>query len=51
MLTHSLSNNIQGRVQLGALLNPTPVGYELLKDSDGIALKDSDGKYIYVLKE
>ena len=39
-----------GMVQQGAkVLNPTPVGYELLKDSTGIAIRDSNGEFIYVL--
>ena len=35
--------------QKGAVLNPTPSGYEALKDSIGETLKDSEGKIIYSL--
>jgi len=39
------ANGIQG-----ANVNLPPTGYELLKDSDGSPIKDSDGQFIYVLK-
>ena len=37
-------------IQLGTLLNP-PYGYEILRDSDGLIIRDSENKIIYTLKD
>jgi len=39
-----------GMPRQGANVNLPPVGYELLKDSTGSPMKDSEGQFIYVLK-
>jgi len=41
---------VRTMVHGGANVNQPPVGYELLKDSNGTPIKDSNGQYIYVLK-
>jgi len=41
---------VRTMVHGGTNVNQPPVGYELLKDSNGTPIKDSNGQYIYVLK-